>query len=550
MLKSADNIISLWGDLKGSRPNWETLWQNCADYILPRKSDVVRKTIAGRNQTLQIYDSTAVEANEKFAAGLYAYLCPPTQQWFTLLPGDDELKENEAVVSFFRQATELVYARLANSNFHQQAHEHFLDLGWCGTGNIYSEEDPELPGYLVFRNHHINNYVIAEDYQGRVDTVIRRVEYTARQAIQRFGEQAVSQDVRDAAEDPKKQNDKFAFLHAVGPNDDFNEDRQDGPSMRYSSIWVDEKAKQIVHSGGYHHMPYHVDRFEVGGEEIYGRSPGSRCLPTIKLVNAQQRTVLKAGQLAVDPPTLLPNDGSISSWRNTPGALNYWNAANPNAKPEQMQPTGRLDIGLEMIQANQRVILETFNVDLFTALAAAPRDMTATEVLERVEEKLTLLTPFLGRLQRELFDPLISRAFDLLFRAGVLPTDVPPELQEQPIYEIEYGGKLALALKQMRSRAFQNTLAVIGPLADMDPSVIDNFNMDKITRGIARGNAMPEEWLATDDEVNEKREARRAAAEAEAQLNAADQAAGAMQKTSKKPEEGSPAAELMKTGAM
>ena len=40
--------------------------------------------------------------------------------------------------------------------------------------------------------------------------------------------------------------------------------------------------------------------------------------------------------------------------------------------------------------------------------------MTATEVLQRTEEKMRLLGPVLGRLQSELLQPLITRAFNIL----------------------------------------------------------------------------------------------------------------------------------------
>ena len=62
--------------------------------------------------------------------------------------------------------------------------------------------------------------------------------------------------------------------------------------------------------------------------------------------------------------------------------------------------------------------------------------VTATEVLQRNEEKMRLLSPVLGRLQAELLQPLISRSFALLLRAGLLPP-APEELQGQEI-DIEH----------------------------------------------------------------------------------------------------------------
>jgi hypothetical protein len=51
--------------------------------------------------------------------------------------------------------------------------------------------------------------------------------------------------------------------------------------------------------------------------------------------------------------------------------------------------------------------------------------MTAREVAERHEEKLLQLGPVMERLQDELLDPLIRRAFGILWRGGYLPE--PPK---------------------------------------------------------------------------------------------------------------------------
>ena len=36
-------LLTRFGRLKGQRQNWETHWQEVADYMMPRKSDVTKK---------------------------------------------------------------------------------------------------------------------------------------------------------------------------------------------------------------------------------------------------------------------------------------------------------------------------------------------------------------------------------------------------------------------------------------------------------------------------------------------------------------------------
>ena len=69
--------------------------------------------------------------------------------------------------------------------------------------------------------------------------------------------------------------------------------------------------------------------------------------------------------------------------------------------------------------------------------------MTATEVIQRNEEKMRLLGPVLGRLQSELLKPLIDRAFNILLRKNMF-TPAPEFLAGKDI-EIEYVSPLAKA---------------------------------------------------------------------------------------------------------
>ena len=46
---------------------------------------------------------------------------------------------------------------------------------------------------------------------------------------------------------------------------------------------------------------------------------------------------------------------------------------------------------------------------------------SATEIVERREEKMVMLGPVLERLHDELLDPLIGRVFQIIARAGQIP---------------------------------------------------------------------------------------------------------------------------------
>ena len=545
----AVELIQRYDSLKSNRANWESLWDKVVHYVIPRRGAVQKGETEGQRQTDQIYDSTACEGLKIAAAGLFAFLCPPSEPWFSMSHSDRRIRNKSPVKKWLAEVTREIEEILQDSNFYQQIHEAFLDLESTGTTTVFSEEDPERDGRIVFNCYSVHDTIVDVNYDGFVDTMFRRVLFTPRQAAQKFGEDNLPEKVAKALRDPKQVGAKFEFIHYVGKNEAFDPDIKRSTSKNYKSLWLFYSDKEIVRDSesGYDQLPYHVARMEKGSTEIYGRSSSIRMLPTIALVNRKSKDMLRATEKAIDPPVLLPNDGSISSWNNNPGGINYWNGADPNAKPEYWQFQGNLEAGWHSIERDQNAIMEGFNAHLFNALAMAPQqDMTATEVHERVDEKLTLLAPMIGRLQRELFQPIIMRAFNILKNSGKLPA-APPAVEAQineDDFEIKYLGKLAQALRQMKMKGFLQSLNQISGLFEAKPEILDNINMDEAMVELLRANSSPEELIQSEADRDALREARRQQEEARAQQEAMDTASQAISRTSKRPEEGSPAQQV------
>ena len=69
-------------------------------------------------------------------------------------------------------------------------------------------------------------------------------------------------------------------------------------------------------------------------------------------------------------------------------------------------------------------------------LITESRNMTATEVMSRNEEKMRILGPVMGRLQSELLQPMIIRVFSIMLR-NKLFSPAPEILNGQEI-DVEY----------------------------------------------------------------------------------------------------------------
>jgi hypothetical protein len=182
-----------------------------------------------------------------------------------------------------------------------------------------------------------------------------------------------------------------------------------------------------------------------------------------------------------------------------------------------------------MMERRRRTINDAFLVTLFQILVDSPQ-MTATEVLQRAQEKGALLAPTIGRQQSETLGPLIERELGVLSRQGLLP-EVPEILLDQE-YEVEYVSPLSRAMKSEEGVGILRTLEMVQPIAAVDPSVMDNFDFDEITRVLADVNGVPQRILKPAEEIYEQRQSRAQQEQLQAALQNAPQAADAALKIS------------------
>ncbi len=306
------------------------------------------------------------------------------------------------------------------------------------------------------------------------------------------------------------------------PRDERDPRKIDDVNKPFSSIYVTIDGKMLG-EGGFNEFPYVVPRFTKSSVEMYGRSPSMTCLPDIKMLNKMSETMIRAAQKTIDPPLLVPDDGFIMPIKTIPGGLNFYRSGSRD-RIEPLQIGANIPFGLEYENQRREAIRQAYFVDQL--LMAQNVTMTATEVLQRNEEKMRLLAPVLGRLQSEMLRPLIDRTFSILLRDERLPAP-PPMLQGMEI-DIEYVSPLARAQRQGDVNAMMRALEIIMPMSQMAP-MMDYVDTDKLVKHLAEILGVPSKVIRSDGEVEELRNQRAQQAQqaAEAEAARADaQAAG------------------------
>ena len=491
----AKNLLSRFDRLKSQRQNWESHWQEVADYMQPRKADVTKTRSKGDKRTELIFDSSPLQSVELLAASLHGMMTNPSTPWFSLKFKNDGMEGEDEAKEWLESTTEIMYSVFNKSNFQQEIFELYHDLITFGTAAMFIEEDDEDD--LKFSTRHINEMYISENDKGRIDTVFRKFRISARAAIQKF--KTVSTNIAVIAK--KDPYEEVEILHAVYPRSDFNPVKQDKENMPFESVYLDAGTGDELSVSGFKEFPFVVPRYLKASHEIYGRSPAMTALPDVKMLNEMSKVIIKSAQKQVDPPLLVPDDGFMLPVRTVPGGLNFYRAGTRD-RIEPLNIGANNTLGLNMEEQRRNSIRNAFYVNQLQ-MQDGPQ-MTATEVIQRNEEKMRLLGPVLGRLQSELLKPLIDRSFAILMRKNLFPN--PPEFLSGQDIEIEYVSPLAKAQKSTELSSIMRGIEILGSLANVAP-VFDHVDMDKLVKHLMDVVGVPQKVLKPSSEVQAERQA-------------------------------------------
>jgi len=526
----AEDCIREQEQLASTRGVFEQHWREVAELVRPIQNffQMIQRP-EGDKRNEKMFDSTAPLALSKFAAAVISMSFPATQTYHKLTVKEPELENDTSVRRYLDQVNGLLFrARyMPAANFQSQSGEVVMDIGAFGTGIMFI--DDVLGVGLRYKALPLAQCYIGEDAHGRVDTLHRRFQMTAHQAATMFGVDKLPEAIQRAVQ--KEPNRKFWFLHCVKPNPEKKQGARTYHGMDFWSCYIAiEEGRTIVDEGGFRTFPFAVPRFETSPNECYGRSPAMKVLPTIKMLNQMKKTIIRAAHLTVSPPIMLSDDGTLQAFNLRPNALNFGaidDQGRPRAMPFNNQ--ARVDLGEDLMAAEREVINDAFFVTLFRILIEEPQ-ITATEAMLRAQEKGQLLAPTMGRVQAELLGPMVERELDVLAHNGSLPP-MPDALREFYLsggeHLIEYQSPLNLAQKAGAGSAIMNTLSALTPLAQVDPSVLSRYDLDKAAEMIGRINGVPEEIIRSDEEVADMNEQKAQAAQAQQLLQAAPVAASA-----------------------
>ena len=518
---NAERLKKRYDELKLTRFNWDSLWEEIAEYMIPHKSDFITKRYYGdRTRTIKIYDSTAINANHVLSSHIHGALTNPSVNWFHLRFKDHRdhvgqsgtsLGSNDAAVEWLEDCTERMFDRFNESSFNNQIGELYQDLNAFGTAVLFvgSSIEPNGEFRLQFNNVHLSHVVMAEDVNGHVDTIMHERKLTARQAKQRWPDVDIPILEKNERKDP---DSRYSFLHCVIPTNEANDKTIKAPQDRpWASVWVGLDDGIILEVDGFYENPYMTPRWGKVTGEVYGFGPGLMARPDIRTLNEAKRFELAAWEKIVDPPLLAMANGIIGDVHLESGGLTYVRDINSIKPFVEMTNWNAVQIKTEEIKKS---IENIFHIDQLV-MPERP-NMTATEVMVRAEHMQRVLGPTMGRITSELLNPLVERVFGLMYRANQFAPP-PPEVESAAGVDVEYVGPLARSQKMDDAQALERFIMTLMQVAQADPSVMDILDYGQASRILAERYGVPALALRSTEEINEMRQQRQQAQSQDAQ---------------------------------
>lgn len=515
--------------MESERAPLESFWREADERVDPQEGVGFDHATQSTERGQDNFDGTAIEGLDRYTAAILGLTVPRNQRWHSLTTPDKDLNRVTAVQRWCEHAADRLFAcRYApGAGFEMASAMDVRQGGKYGAGGLWIGED--VGRGLFYRSLHLSELYVDEDHRGRVDTVHRKFALTVRQAVQRYGVEALTDKMLQcwSSDNAARQHEKFEFIHVLCPREDYEPGNPgpEGKPIKSLTLAVEEKA--VIKVGGFRTMPLPFERVGSTGSK-YGRSPARKVIGTIRVVNEMAKTLMRAGHKIVDPALLFYDDGDVSKLVTRPGGLN------PGMVDEFGRPMvaampggGNLPWGMEMQDRERQVIKDAFLEQLFQILTDPSDRMTATQVLEMIQKQGVLVAPYAGQHETEKMGPMIERELDVLMAARQIDP-MPPEMIEAGMRPVAiYENPLARMSRAEEAAGFTRWVEVAAQMASFDPGVFDHINTERAMGGLADVLSVRPSWRNSPEEVEAKRGERQQREQMAAMTQALPAAAGA-----------------------
>lgn len=490
--------------MKDERRPYETDWEEINRLGMSTRSVHLNgKRRNTRRGNVASNDSYARRAARTLAYGMQSGLSSSSMPWFKLKDIDPALMEDQEVKEFLDDTEKLIYEFFGDIGIYDPFKINYLELGNYGVGCSVMLEHLEYGASVHALT--AGEYWIAADDAGRIDTMYRQVVYTVDQLVRTFPWENLSKVAQQAWKNNNLQM-LVPCMHAVERNHDRDPIKFDQKNKLYRSIFWEcgnDSKETLLRESGYDSKPFWAPRWETMGGSVYAENfPGMDALPDLREMQLSARRRGRGRDMLHKPPMKSPTGLMGGRIQLDPGRIIEGAATDLDGlRPALELPWQLLQASREDHEAIRQDVASCYYADLFNAISQREgvQPLNNLEAEFRNDEKFTQLGPIVDRVNVEMLEIAVQRAYVILENLGALPP-VPKSMQGRPIV-VDFVSMLAQAQQSARNGAIERIARFVGFLAGTFPDAVNKFDAEQAIDEFATGAGTPPRLIRSDEVV-------------------------------------------------
>lgn len=497
-----------------------SLWQDIADTFYVERADFT----AGRNPAgefaAHLMTGHPILARQELANAIGGMLRPPGRDWFALrldTPAGHVL--TQAAARWTEEVGEGMRAAMYDAPAAFQRATKQADNDYVAFGNAVISIDANWRDTaLLYRCWHLRDVVWREDFAGRIDEAHRRATLTAHEIMTLFP-YGHAPEIASMPEEARRTRE-IEVRHVVLPAARFGDPRIRQP---FVSVHVDVAHGHVMEVVGRGSLGYVIPRWQLVSGSAYGYSPTTiASISDARMLQDMTRTILEAGEKAVDPPMVATQEAVRSDLALFAGGVTYVDAAYDERLGAALRPISQnasaLPLGLEMQQDLRRQITSAWMLNKLT-LPSAGGAMTAYEVGQRVQEYVRQALPLFEPIEAEYSAALCRETFNVLAETGAFGRrEQWPEAAASGRVAFKFVNPFTTAGDGEALNQYETVAALLSRHQSVDADALLEVEPRQMFRDAVKATGAPAAWLKDDVAAVDARAAAAEARQAETAL--------------------------------
>lgn len=497
-VKPLKDLGSQLFDKRGGLLNF---WQHSAENFYPERADFTMTKNQGADFSIDMMSSYPMRARRDLGNILGSML--RSNDWFSMRTNRQD--EDTLGKQWLENATTIQSRAMTDrvANFSRATKEGDHDIAAFGQCVISAEVDMNANA-LLYRCWHLRDVAWMENYAGKITTVFRKWRPSVQELVKKFPN-TVSAKTREKL--AKRPFDEVVVWHCIMPAEDYMSIPGVKPVRQpYVSIYLEIDSDSELECIGSVIQPYTIPRWQTVQGSQYAVSPAvTASISDARAMQVMMQTVMSAGEMAINPPMI----GYPQSFS---GGLQLFAGGFTAIDREYDERTGDpvhaldlggktgMPIGLELLDRTRMEISEAWFLNKLN-LPPQGGAMTATEIMQRVQEFVRSAMPLIDPLEAEYNAALCENTFTLLMSNGAFgnPAEIPPSIQGADV-QFVFQSPLQEGKDKIKGNKLLEFVNLVGAASQIDPDAAIVLDVKEALRDSGHGT-VPASWLRPKEAV-------------------------------------------------